>query len=71
MNPLTHRTTTPAQQNGVGAHSKNSPQKPFANQEVAAIDKHAHDRLVYLYGNAMVRSEGSDSIANAKESRRG
>lgn len=53
MNPLTQRSTTPAQQNGVGPHNKNANFKP-PNQEGAAVDKHAHDRLLYLYGNAMV-----------------
>ena len=54
MNPLTQRSSTPAQQNGAGSHNKTGSQKPFASQEMAVTDSNAHDRLLYLYGNAMV-----------------
>ncbi|KAL8854678.1 MAG: hypothetical protein Q9221_000460 [Calogaya cf. arnoldii] len=53
MNPITHRPTMPAPQNGNIAQPKMNTQKPAANTELANADKHAHDRLVFLMANFM------------------
>lgn len=55
MNPITQRSTTSAQQNGVGSQAKNNAHahKVATNQE-ANMEKLANDRLVYLLGNFMV-----------------
>ena len=54
MNPITQRSTTPAQQNGGGSQTKPTSQKATINQEMNASDRNANDRLVYLLGNFMV-----------------
>ena len=66
MNPLTQRSTTPAQQNGAGPHNKTTSQKPFTSQDMVVTDSNAHDRLLYLYGNALVGVDlrGCIEIAN-------
>ena len=54
MNPLTQRSTNTAQQNGVPSQGRGVSTKASTNQETATPDKHAHDRLLALYANAMV-----------------
>lgn len=54
MNPITQRSTTPAQQNGVGNQPKVVPQKPGNNEETGTTDQHANDRLLFLFANMMV-----------------
>ena len=53
MNPITQRSTTSGQQNGVGSQAKNNAQKTATNQE-ASTEKLANERLLYLVGNFMV-----------------
>lgn len=54
MNPITQRSNTPTQQNGVGLQAKATTQKPPNHQESATPERHANDRLLYLLGNFMV-----------------
>lgn len=54
MNPITQRSNTPAQQNGVGNRIKPGPSKPTINQETNTPDKHANDRLLFLLANMLV-----------------
>lgn len=54
MNPITQRSTTPAQQNGTGNQAKAVAQKPVNNRETNSPEKHANDRLVFLFGNMLV-----------------
>lgn len=61
MNPITQRSNTPTQQNGVGLQAKAATQKPSNNQESTTPEKHANDRLLYLLGHVMV----SDQRVNA------
>ena len=53
MNPITQRSTTSGQQNGVGSQVKNNTHKGAMNQE-SNTEKLANERLVYLLGNFMV-----------------
>ncbi len=53
MNPITQRSNTPNQQNG-GALQAKVAQKPTNNEESNTPEKHANDRLMYLFGNFMV-----------------
>ncbi|MCJ1229114.1 hypothetical protein MMC12_005779 [Toensbergia leucococca] len=53
MNPITQRSTTPAQQNGTSSQPKSSPQKNMNNKETNTPDRHANDRLLFLLGNLM------------------
>ena len=62
-NPITQRSTTPAQQNGAGSQAKSVVPKPPDNRETNTPDKHANDRLLYLFGNMMVReSQASQAL---------
>lgn len=54
MNPITQRSTTPAQQNCAGSQGKVTTQKFASVQETSTPEKHANDRLLYLLGNFMV-----------------
>jgi len=54
MNPITQRSTTPAQQNGAGPHTKPTLQQTTVTQDMNASDRHANDRLLFLLGNFMV-----------------
>lgn len=54
MNPITQRSTTPAQQNGAGNQTKAVSQKPVNNRETSTPEKHANDRLMFLFGNMIV-----------------
>lgn len=56
MNPITQRSTTPAQQNGAGNQAKAVSQRPVNNRETNSPEKHAHDRLIFLLGNMIVSS---------------
>lgn len=53
MNPITQRSTTTSQQNGVGPQVKTNANKAATNQEVN-MEGLAHERLVYLLANFMV-----------------
>lgn len=53
MNPITQRSTTSGQQNGVGPQAKNNVHRAAINQE-ASIEKLANERLMYLLVNFMV-----------------
>ena len=53
MNPITQRSTTSGQQNGVGSQGKNNAHKAATSQE-ANMEKLATERLVYLMVNFMV-----------------
>ncbi|KAL9601326.1 MAG: hypothetical protein Q9219_002621 [cf. Caloplaca sp. 3 TL-2023] len=48
MNPITQRSTTPANQNGSISQAKAGSQKPAANMEIGTAEKLAHDRLLFL-----------------------
>lgn len=52
MNPITQRSTTSGQQNGVGPQAKNNVHRAAINQE-ASIEKLANERLMYLLVNFM------------------
>lgn len=52
MNPITQRSTTSGQQNGVGPQAKNNAHKAATNQE-AIMEKVANERLIYLLANFM------------------
>ncbi len=54
MNPITQRSTTPAQQNGAAAQTKPALPKTTTNQDMNASDRHANDRLLFLLGNFIV-----------------
>lgn len=54
MNPITQRSNTPAQQNGVGNRIKTGPSKTTGNQETTTPEKYANDRLLLLLANMMV-----------------
>lgn len=56
MNPITQRSTTSGQQNGVGPQAKNNAHKVAVNQE-ANMEKLAHEKLVYLMANFMVSEQ--------------
>lgn len=53
MNPITQRSTTSGQQNGVGTQVKNNAHKAVTSQE-ASMEKLANERLVYLLATFMV-----------------
>ena len=53
MNPITQRSTTSSQQNGVGSQPKNNAHKAATNQE-AGMEKVANERLMYLMAQFMV-----------------
>ncbi len=53
MNPITQRSTTSAQQNGVGSQAKNNAHKAVMGQD-ANMEKLANERLVHLLANFMV-----------------
>lgn len=53
MNPITQRSTTSGQQNGVGPQAKNNTHKAAVNQE-ANMEKLANERLIYLLANFLV-----------------
>ena len=53
MNPITQRSTTSGQQNGVGPQAKNNTHKAAINAE-ANMEKLAHERLIHLLANFMV-----------------
>ena len=59
MNPITQRSTTSSQQNGVGPQAKNNAHKAAMNQE-ASMEKLANERLVYLLANFMVSERGAN-----------
>ncbi|CAD6589729.1 MAG: hypothetical protein ASARMPRED_004182 [Alectoria sarmentosa] len=52
MNPITQRSTTSGQQNGVGSQAKNNAHKIAINQE-ANMEKLPNERLMYLLANFM------------------
>ncbi|SLM34481.1 LsmAD domain [Lasallia pustulata] len=51
MNPITQRSTTPAQPNGVGGHPKPSSQRSMPASETSTPDRHANDRFLFLLAN--------------------
>lgn len=53
MNPITQRSNTSSQQNGVGSQAKNNAHKAATNQE-AGTEKVANERLTYLMAQFMV-----------------
>lgn len=53
MNPITQRSTTAGQQNGIGSQAKNNAQRNATNQETIT-EKLANERLMYLIANFMV-----------------
>lgn len=53
MNPITQRSTTSGQQNGIGSQTKNAAHKAAINSEVN-MEKLANERLMYLLVNFMV-----------------
>lgn len=53
MNPITQRSTTSGQQNGVGPQAKNHTHKAATNQETN-FEKLGNERLLYLIANFMV-----------------
>ena len=55
MNPITQRSTTSGQQNGVGPQAKNNAHKAAIHQE-SNMEKLANERLLCLMGNLMVRN---------------
>ncbi|MCJ1271313.1 hypothetical protein MMC22_011213 [Lobaria immixta] len=63
MNPITQRSTTPAQQNGAGNQAKAVSQRPVNNRETNSPEKHAHDRLIFLLGN-MIGLPASITVKN-------
>ena len=60
MNPITQRSTTSGQQNGVGSQSKNNAHKAAIIQD-SNMEKLANDRLVYLLANFMVSKQAETS----------
>ena len=54
-NPLTQRGTSSPQSNGVATPSKSTSAKSNAQKEAGISDKHAHDRLLYVFGASIVR----------------
>ena len=56
MNPITQRSTTSSQQNGVVHQAKNNAHKAANNQE-ASMEKLAHERLLYLMANFLVSEQ--------------
>ena len=53
MNPITQRSTTSGQQNGIGSQAKNVTHKATINSE-GNMEKLANERLMYLLMNLMV-----------------
>ena len=53
MNPITQRSTTSSQQNGIGPQAKNNAHKAIINLD-ANMEKLANERLVYMLVNFMV-----------------
>ena len=53
MNPITQRSTTSSQLNGLGTQTKGNAHKTTANQE-GSIEKLGNERLMYLLLNFMV-----------------
>ncbi len=53
MNPITQRSTTSGQQNGVGSQAKINAHKAAIGQD-ASMEKLANERLVHLLANFMV-----------------
>ena len=53
MNPITQRSTTSGQQNGIASQAKNNAHKSAINPE-ANMEKLTNDRLVYLLVNFIV-----------------
>ena len=56
MNPITQRSTTSGQMNGLGTQTKGNAHKATANQE-GSIEKLGNERLVYLLLNFMVSEQ--------------
>ena len=56
MNPITQRSTTSGQLNGLGNQTKANAHKTTANQE-GSIEKLGNERLVYLLLNFMVSEQ--------------
>ena len=56
MNPITQRSTTSGQQNGVGPQAKNNAHKTAINQE-ANMEKLASEKLLYLMANFIVSEQ--------------
>lgn len=52
MNPITQRSTTPGQQNGVVSQSKPAPKASL--QDSTSGEKPCNERLMFLFANAMV-----------------
>ena len=61
MNPITQRSTTSSQQNGVGSQAKNNAHKSATNQETGT-EKIANERLTYLMAQFMV-SQSDKTLA--------
>ena len=53
MNPITQRSTTSSQQNGVGPQAKNNAHKAATSYE-ASTEKQANERLMCLLVNFLV-----------------
>ena len=56
MNPITQRSTTSGQMNGLGTQTKGNAHKTTANQE-GSIEKLGNERLMYLLLNFMVSEQ--------------
>ena len=56
MNPITQRSTTSGQLNGLGTQTKSNAHKTTANQE-GSIEKLGNERLMYLLLNFMVSEQ--------------
>ena len=56
MNPITQRSTTSGQLNGLGTQTKSNAHKTIANQE-GSIEKLGNERLIYLLLNFMVSEQ--------------
>ena len=56
MNPITQRSTTAGQQNGIASQAKNTAHKAPIIPE-ANMEKLANDRLVYLLVNFIVSKQ--------------
>ena len=56
MNPITQRSTTSSQVNGLGTQTKSNAHKATVNQE-GSIEKLGNERLMYLLLNFMVSEQ--------------
>ena len=54
MNPITHKSHNTTAQNGANQQVKPAP-KSNTGQDAGSVEKLAHDRLLYLFANFMVR----------------